>query len=270
MSEPRRYAVLPRLGVAPPLREVVGAVLDAAFERAEADPPARAEEDLASGSGPAVSVLDAGCGRVSALVPYRRRIGRFIGADIHPPAPGALPHLDAFVEADLCGRPDAFPPATFDVVLSSFTVEHFADPAAAFAAIRGWLRPGGTLVLVTVNRRHPFVAAYLDLPARPRARLQRLVKATAADAHPLVGACNDPRALRTALEASGYEAIELTSVGHLARAWGRALPGFALGLAGDLVAQRFPSRRSTLVISARAPGGRAGARPDSGAEVGHR
>lgn len=247
MSESSRFAVLPRLGIDPPLRDAVRATLDAAFERAEAGRPPGPD------GTPTVAVLDAGCGRVSALAPYRPRIGRFVGADIHPPAPGSLPHLDDFVEADLCSGSDAFPPASFDLVLSSFTVEHFGDPAGAFASIRGWLRPGATLVLVTVNRRHPFVAAYLGLPAGPRARLQRLVKATAADAHPLVGACNDPRALRAALLEAGFETIRLTSVGHLARAWGRTLPGYLLGLAGDLLAQPFTSRRSTLVVSARAP-----------------
>jgi len=247
VSERRRFALLPRLGISPPLGDVVRAALEEALERAEVDRPP------ATDGAPTLAALDAGCGRASALIRYRARIGRFVGADIHPPAAGALRCLDAFVEADMCRQPDAFPPASFDLVLSRFTVEHLADPAAAFAAIRGWLRPGGTLVLVTVNRRHPFVAAYLDLPAGPRARVQRLVKATAADAHPLVGACNDPGAIRAALASAGYEAIRLESVGHLARAWGRWLPGYLLGLAGDVLARPFPSRRSTLVVSARAP-----------------
>ncbi len=184
---------------------------------------------------------------------HRARIGRFVGVDIHAPAPGALPYLDEFATVDLCASPDAFPPATFDVVLQLFTVEHFADPGAAFANLRRWLRPGGTLVLTTVNRRHPFVAAYLSMPAGLRRRVQPVVKATAADAHPLVGACNDPAALRAALAAAGYEAIRVGTVGHLARAWGRRLPTFALGLVGDLLARGVPSRRSTLVVTARAP-----------------
>jgi SAM-dependent methyltransferase len=154
---------------------------------------------------------------------------------------------------DLCAGADAFPPATFDVVLSSFTVEHLADPGAAFANLARWLRPGGSLVLTTVNRRHPFVAAYLAMPAWARQRIQPVVKASAADAHPLVGACNDPAALRAALAASRYEDVRVATVGHLARAWGRRLPAFALGLAGDLLARGIPSRRSTLVITARAP-----------------
>ena len=146
-----------------------------------------------------------------------------------------------------------FPAGTFDLVLSSFTLEHFADPPAALANLRRWLRPGGSLVATTVNRRHPFVAAYLGLPDRPRHAIQPLVKATAADAHPLVGACNDPATVRAMLVEAGFVDIRLTTVGHLARAWGRHWPTFAVGLAGDLLTSGAPSRRSTIVVVARVP-----------------
>ena len=43
---------------------------------------------------------------------------------------------------------------------------------------------------------------------------------------------------------------EIRTVGHLARAWGRWLGPWLLGLIGDLAAQRLPSRRSTIVASA--------------------
>jgi len=251
----RREAALRRLGIVPGVAELVRAALDDAVGRAEAG---RGAEGAARGTEgaapPAVVVLDAGCGRNSALARYRARIGRFVGVDIHEPAPGALPYLDEFAAVDLCESSDAFPPATFDVVLSSFTVEHFADPDAAFANLARWLRPGGSLVITTVNRRHPFVAAYLGMPDGLRRRVQPVVKATAADAHPLVGACNDPAALREALARAGYDDIRVETVGHLARAWRRRLPTFALGLVGDLLTQGIPSRRSTLVVRARAPG----------------
>ncbi len=243
----RREATLRRLGIVPSVADLLRVALDDALGRAEA---ARGAEGAAR---PAVVVLDAGCGRNSALARHRARIGRFVGVDIHAPAPGALPYLDEFATVDLCATSNAFPPATFDVVLSSFTVEHFADPDAAFVNLVRWLRPGGSLVLTTVNRHHPFVAAYLRMPDALRRRVQPFVKASAADAHPLVGACNDPAALREALARAGYEAIRVETVGHLSRAWGRRLPAFALGLVGDLLTRGVPSRRSTLVVSARAP-----------------
>jgi len=236
-SEAKRFALLPRFGIEPTVQSIVQLELDAAIASVEA-------------AGRTVSALDAGCGRVSALRPFRPRIARLIGADIHVPAAGSLTYLDDFVRADLCGSGGEFGPGTFDVALSSFTIEHFSNPAAAFANIRRWLRPGGMLVATTVNRRHPFVAAYLSLPDRVRQLLQRRVKASAADAHPIVGACNDPEVLRSALVAAGYSSVRVATVSHLARAWGRSLPGFALGLVGDVLARGAPSRRSTLVAVA--------------------
>jgi SAM-dependent methyltransferase len=238
----RREAIIERLGVTPPVSVLVRNALDEAVGDAEA---------RADGSGRPVTALDAGCGRVSQLRAFRPRIGRLVGADIHQPGT-PLPHLDEFAVVDLCGPSDAFQPGTFDVVLSSFTLEHFAAPGRALTNLRSWLAPGGTLVATTVNRRHPFVGVYLGLPARLRQRLQPLVKSTAADAHPIVGACNDPAAITDALEAAGFYDVRLTTVGHLARAWGRTWPTFALGLAGDLIAQGAPSRRSTIVAVARA------------------
>jgi SAM-dependent methyltransferase len=223
----------------------VGSLVHDALDRA-----VRAGETRSPG---AVAALDAGCGRVSALRAFRPRIARLVGADIHQPS-SPLAHLDEFTLVDLEGPATAFADGSFDLVLSSFTLEHFADPPAALANLRRWLRPGGLLVVTTVNRRHPFVAAYLGLPDRPRRAIQPLVKATAADAHPLVGACNDPLAVRAALADAGFVDIRLTTVGHLARAWGRHWPTFALGLVGDLLTRGAPSRRSTIVALASAPG----------------
>jgi SAM-dependent methyltransferase len=234
-----RFAVLPRLGITPTVYQLVREALAAAVVRAESASPG------------AVSALDAGCGRSSSLRRFRRRIARLVGADIHAPDV-PVPYLDEFVIVDLCGPSGAFDQGTFDIVLSSFTLEHFADPEAALTNLRGWLRPGGTLVATTVNRRHPFVRAYLGLPTGLRARVQPLVKAKAADAHPLVGACNDPAVIRAAVEAAGFSEVSLQTVGHLARAWGRRWPTFLLGLAGDLLTRGLPSRRSTIVIVARA------------------
>lgn len=242
MVSTRREAIIERLGVTPPVSTLVRTALDEAITDAEA---------RVDGRGRALTVLDAGCGRVSQLRAFRSRIGRLVGADIHKPdAP--LPHLDEFAVVDLCGTETAFEPGTFDLILSSFTLEHFAAPGRALTNMRSWLAPGGTLVATTVNRRHPFVGAYLGLPAGLRQRLQPLVKSTAADAHPIVGACNDPAAITDALEAAGFRDVRLTTTGHLARAWGRTWPTFALGLAGDLIAQGAPSRRSTIVAVARA------------------
>jgi len=228
----RRLGIARRLGLVPTTQDVVEQWLDDALPAHDA------------------SALDAGCGRLSQLRPFRKRISRFVGVDIHQPA-RPLEWLDEFHVADLCADADAFPEGTFDLALSSFTVEHFADPVAAFRIIHGWLRPGAWLVVTTVNRAHPFVNVYLSLPRDLRGKAQQRVKASAADAHPLVRACNTPSELRAGLRAAGYTDVELVTTDHLARAWGRTLPTWALGLAGDLAAHSVPSRRSTIVARGR-------------------
>ncbi len=107
--------------------------------------------------------------------------------------------------------------------------------------------------MTTVNRRHPFVAGYLDLPAGLRDRLQGVVKARPEDAHLLVGRCNTRREIAGALRGAGWREVRISTVGHLARAWGRTWPTFALGVAGDLVTRGMPARRSTIIATARRP-----------------
>jgi SAM-dependent methyltransferase len=236
----RRYDLVRRLGIEPTIAERLKATLGPAVEAAATRSPGD------------VAVLDAGCGRTSPLIQFRDRIDRFVGVDIHAPAT-PLPYLDEFATVDLCADSSSFGEGSFGVVLSNFTFEHFADPPTALANLFRWLRPGGTLVITTVNRRHPFVNAYLSFPDGARRRIQPLVKETVADAHPLVGICNDPDAVSGALAGAGFEQIELETVGNLARAWGRRLPTFAVGLVGDLIAQGSPSRRSTILASAVKP-----------------
>lgn len=175
-----------------------------------------------------------------------------VGVDIHEREEG-LGWLDEFYAADVCVDEGRFDHETFDLALSNFTVEHFADPVAAFRIIGQWLRPKGWLVLTTVNRNHPFVDMYLSMPDPPRSRLQALIKRSAADAHPLVGICNTPELIRLALARTGYEQIEVVTTDYLAHAWGGTLPTWVLGLMGDLAAHTFPSRRSTIVARARRP-----------------
>ena len=233
----RRVELLPRLGIEPPVGRRLRAVLSDAIREAERQSPG------------AVRVLDAGCGHKSPLVRFRPRIADLVAVDIHEPA-DPLPWVDDFAVVDLCGRRTWTPREPFDLILSNFTLEHFPEPEIALANFRRWLRPDGTLVVTTVNRWHPFVDAYLRLPDGPRRRLQPVLKASAADAHPLVGACNDPRAVRDALSHAGFAGVRIETVPNLARAWGRHRATFVLGVAGDLLTQAMPSRRSTILAVA--------------------
>ena len=234
----RRQYLLPRLGIEPPIAHRMRVVLGEAI---------RAADERSPGT---VRVLDAGCGRKSPLVPFRPLIDQFVAVDIHEPS-SSLPWIDEFAVVDLCGRTTWTPRDQFDLILSNFTIEHFDEPGVALSNFRRWLRPGGLLVVTTVNRWHPFVDGYLRLPDRARRRLQPVLKASAADAHPLVGGCNDPRALRDALRDAGFGSVRMETIPNLARAWGRRRATFALGVAGDLLTRAMPTRRSTILAVAR-------------------
>ena len=236
----RRYDLLVRMGLEPTIGAALGLALAAALGNAERQSPG------------SVTVLDAGCGRKSPLVRFRPRIGRLIGIDQHP-LRAPLPWLDEFLVADLCSDTGVVRDEAIDVILSNFTLEHFSDPSSALRNFHRWLRPGGTVVVTTVNRRHPFVAAYLGMPDSLRRRIQPILKSSATDAHPLVGACNDPTTVRNTLEVAGFSDVRLETVPNLARAWGRHLFTFALGAVGDLVTQGSPSRRSTILAVGRKP-----------------
>jgi SAM-dependent methyltransferase len=233
-----RPATPPRFrSLGPSVSMLVNDALDVAIEEAE-------RRDRG------VTVLDAGCGHRSPLRPFRSRITRLVGVDLHKPTE-PLDYLDDFIVVDLC-MPDALDlDERFDLILSNFTVEHLADPDLAFANMHRWVRPGGTVVITTVNRRHPFVAAYLSLPDGIRRRLQPVLKTSAADAHPLVGRCNDPASISASLGQAGFIDIRILTVANLARAWGHHRVTSALGFAGDWLAKATPDRQSTIVAIAR-------------------
>jgi SAM-dependent methyltransferase len=236
-----RARLFQRLGVEPSIHKRLRSVIRIGLKDARGRPPT------------GIIVLDAGCGRKSPLVRFRPEITRLVGVDVHTPEP-PLPWLDAFAVVDLCEHGAPSPEGhAFDLILSNFTLEHFADPQAALDNFSAWLTPGGTLVVTTVNRRHPFVAAYLGIPDLLRRRLQPLLKESAADAHALVGACNDPTAVAAALRRAGLQKVRVETVPNLARAWGRRRWSFAAGLVGDLLTQSLPSRRSTILAVARRP-----------------
>jgi SAM-dependent methyltransferase len=70
------------------------------------------------------------------------------------------------------------PGPVYDAVLALHVMEHVDDPRALMARVRGWLRPGGTLVVVVPNREslHRRLAVRMGIQAAlddlsPRDRL---------------------------------------------------------------------------------------------------
>ena len=166
--------------------------------------------------------------------PFRPRIARLVGADIHAAGRAAPPPRRVRHRGPV--RPgEAFPAAR------STSCCRASRSSTSPIRRRRWPTSGAGCGRAARWSPRPSIAGTRSwrptsgLPAGPRRALQRLVKATAADAHPLRRRLQRAGELRRALAAAGFVDVRLTTVGHLARAWGRHWPTFALGLAGDLL-----------------------------------
>jgi SAM-dependent methyltransferase len=133
----------------------------------------------AAAAAPGELVLDVGCGTGATLLPFAAAVGpqgHATGVDISGPMLGRARERVAeqgltnvtLLQAD--AQVHGFAPASFDLVTSRFGVMFFADPTAAFANLRGALRPGGRLCMAVwaaveenVHRKIPIEIAVRHL-----------------------------------------------------------------------------------------------------------
>jgi SAM-dependent methyltransferase len=135
--------------------------------------------ELVSAHLPCDAFLDAGCGdgrHLAALARSgdwpRRVIGTDISARILETARVAVHPLEPeLVQANIEALP--FEDGAFDLVLCTQVIEHLLDPAAGVRELARVLRPGGTLVLTTDNRR-ALVSKTLNAPRTAVVRVLRL------------------------------------------------------------------------------------------------
>ncbi|MBN8921302.1 MAG: bifunctional 2-polyprenyl-6-hydroxyphenol methylase/3-demethylubiquinol 3-O-methyltransferase UbiG, partial [Rhizobiales bacterium] len=188
-------------------------IRDHAVRLSGADP--RALDSLAG-----LRVLDIGCGGGILCEPLARLGAEVVGIDPGEEAVAAARAHAA--ESDLaidyrCTTAEAMAAAgeRFDVVLAMEVVEHVADVPAFVRAAGSMVKPGGLLVVATLNRTLKsfglaIVAAEYVLGWVPRGthRWDRFVT---------------PDELETAIEAAGLDAIEATGVVYdpFADAWQR-------------------------------------------------
>ena len=125
--------------------------------------------------------------------------------------------LEAVV-ADVRSLP--FAEASFDVVFSGSTLDHFESAADIQTALRELcrvLRPGGTLILTLDNPANPLIW----LRNGPLLRLLRRIGIVPYQ----VGATLRPRALERAVQAAGFDVVATTAVMHCPRAIAVAVAG---------------------------------------------
>jgi SAM-dependent methyltransferase len=122
------------------------------------------------------------------------------------------------VVADVRSLP--FTEASFDVVFSGSTLDHFesvADIQTALGELRRVLRPGGTLILTLDNPVNPLIW----LRNGPLLGLLRRVGIVPYQ----VGVTLGPRALRKTVQAAGLDVVEMAAVMHCPRVLAVALAG---------------------------------------------
>jgi SAM-dependent methyltransferase len=115
---------------------------------------------------PGSRVLDAGCGRSLFTEIARSWPFHVVACDVDFDLLGG--RKEQHPEVDwVVGQAHPLPlrDASFDGVFAGELIEHLADPGAGLSEFRRVLRPGGTLVLTTPNRRR--LANVVDRSERP-------------------------------------------------------------------------------------------------------
>jgi SAM-dependent methyltransferase len=150
----------------------------------------------------------------------RRVVGIDASAAIVTAARARYPELTA-LHADVRAMP--FGDGELGAVVSNSTLDHFDAASQIELALRELarvLQPGGLLLVTLDNPVNPIVALTKVLPrARLNRAWSRMGSTTARRGFVpyYVGATLGPRALRAALERSGFEPLELAAIVHFPR-----------------------------------------------------
>jgi ubiquinone/menaquinone biosynthesis C-methylase UbiE len=103
---------------------------------------------------PGSTVLDLGCGRGGLVEQLRHPLSLITGVDSDEQS--LRQHrLEAFARAAAVADALPFQPAYFDLVFSSWLLEHLPNPDHTLREIGRVLRPNGFFIFITPNKRHP-------------------------------------------------------------------------------------------------------------------
>ncbi len=109
----------------------------------------------AAAVGPGDLVVDLGCGNGQISIPLARQGAEVLGIDVSPAMAGQLrsaAEREGLSTLDAIARPVEeldLPPASVDLIVSSYALHHLRDPdkARLVEAAMTWLRPGGRLLI---------------------------------------------------------------------------------------------------------------------------
>lgn len=156
------------------------------------------------------TVLDVGAGSgIVRQMNMKDIAGRVCGVDPDPRV-RENPFLDEGKVAEATTIP--YPDETFDLAFANNVLEHLVDPGAVFAEIGRTLKPAGSFLFKTPNRRH-YVAVLARLtPHWFHEWVNSLRGRDAADTYPTLYRANTSRDVRRLAESSGLEVVSLEHV----------------------------------------------------------
>lgn len=161
---------------------------------------------------PETRVLDAGCGRAGVIGLFRDKARLTVGLDADLASLCDNVGLHQAVLGRLTELP--FAAASFDLVISSWVIEHLPEPETVFAEIARVLRWGGHFIFLTPNAWNYVVLINRLTPAWLQRRLvPRLYGRQEKDTFPVVYRANTRRKLDDKLGRAGLRCEEFHYVG---------------------------------------------------------
>jgi ubiquinone/menaquinone biosynthesis C-methylase UbiE len=162
---------------------------------------------------PNFSILDLGCGR-GGIVERLGDIGCWVGVD---PDWHSLKLHRRRVFLRRCADAHALPFAngSFDMVVSSWVLEHLSEPGTVFCEIARVLRPGGDFFFLTPNVKHPIPRLSQQLTKNlsiQQALVQRLYGRIHADTFSVQYQANTWKKIDTLAIQAGLQMVELELV----------------------------------------------------------
>lgn len=157
-------------------------------------------------------MLDAGCGRAGVIGLFRDKARLTVGLDADLASLCDNVGLHQAVLGRLTELP--FAAASFDLVISSWVIEHLPEPETVFAEIARVLRWGGHFIFLTPNAWNYVVLINRLTPAWLQRRLvPRLYGRQEKDTFPVVYRANTRRKLDDKLGRAGLRCEEFHYVG---------------------------------------------------------